>query len=120
MNNPEVIRDSEIKVINKNWGQLKWFANHELGNSKNMTVGMCILKPGKSNPKHSHPNCSEVLHVIQGRILHTFGRNEEIELNKGDTITIPKNYSHRAENIGHEDAVLLISFSTGKRETKGE
>ncbi len=120
MNKPKIIKASEIEIINKDWGQLKWFANYKLGNSKDMTVGMCILNPGKSNSKHSHPNCSEVLHVIQGRILHTYEKNKDIELNKGDTVTIPKSFPHRAKNIGNEDAVLMICYSSGKRKTKGE
>ena len=52
------------------WGALTWYANRELGNSTEMTVGRCVLKPGKSNPRHYHPNCSEIV-VVAGSALST-------------------------------------------------
>lgn len=120
MNKPTIVRTDEKKIINNDWGQLQWFANENLGDSKEMTFGMCILKPGMENPKHSHPNCSEILHVMKGKILHSYENDEDIELNKGDTIILPENFKHRAKNIGQEDAVLMIAFSSGKRKTEGE
>ncbi len=107
-------------MISKDWGHLKWFANENLGNSGDMTFGMCVLKPGKANPKHSHPNCAEILHVLQGTILHSYENDTDIELNEGDTIVLPENFKHRAKNIGQKEAVLMIAFSSGNRKTEGE
>ena len=28
------------------------------------------MKPGGSNPAHRHPNCEEVLHVLEGDVEH--------------------------------------------------
>ena len=102
------------------WGALTWYANRELGNSNEMTVGRCVLKPGKSNPRHYHPNCTEILVVVKGRIAHTDERGDETELNEGDAVTIPPNIWHRARNIGAEDAVLYIAFSSADRQTVSE
>jgi quercetin dioxygenase-like cupin family protein len=102
------------------WGNLTWFANRAIGNSDDMTVGRCILKPGHTNGRHYHPNCSETLVVIQGRIKHTITGDRETELDEGDTVVIPPNVRHCATNVGQIDAILFIAFSSADRQTVGE
>jgi len=111
---------SPSQILPFDWGELTWFASRELGNSEDMTAGRCILKPGAGNPKHYHPNCSEILVVIKGRISHTSGENQNTEMGEGDTVTIPANIWHSAQNIGPEEAVLFIAFSSADRQTIGE
>jgi quercetin dioxygenase-like cupin family protein/type 1 glutamine amidotransferase len=113
-----VIKRDDNKVIDMPWGQLRWFTSAELKNSRSMTTGVAIIQPGKSNPIHFHPNCDEVLHVIRGKISHKM--NEvTVEMNAGDSISIPQGVLHNATNIGTEDAVLGISFSSAYREAVG-
>lgn len=102
------------------WGRLTWFASRPLGNSEEMTIGRCVLKPGEKNPRHYHPNCSEILVVIQGRIRHTTAGDTETEMGEGDTVTVPANTWHSATNIGEGEAVLFIAFSSADRQTIGE
>jgi quercetin dioxygenase-like cupin family protein/type 1 glutamine amidotransferase len=101
------------------WGKLEWFASRALGNSTSMTTGLATISVGKSNPVHRHPNCDEVLHVIQGHIMHRVGE-QEYEMWAGDTVTIPEGTLHSARNMGTEDALLSISFSTPDRISIGE
>lgn len=113
-----VNRRAENKVSQNPWGELRWYTSAEMGNSRTMTTGVAIIKPGKSNPRHFHPNCEEILHVISGKIRHTM--NEvTVEMNAGDTVAIPQGVLHNATNIGTEDAVLAISFNTAFREAVG-
>lgn len=97
-------------------GALTWFASRQLGNSEAMTVGRATLPPGGMSPRHFHPNCEEILHVLQGSILHTTG-DEEAAMGPGDTVTIPAHVVHNARNIGDTDAILFICFSSADRET---
>lgn len=121
MPQPIIRRLSEATRKVENWGELTWFANREQGNSEDMTIGRCIIKPGHTNPKHHHPNCNEILVVVQGKISHTFGEDgTEIEMEAGDSLSIPANFKHQARNIGNEDAVLHISFSSADRQVVGE
>ena len=64
----QVLPQSKAHHQEFSWGNLTWFANRALGNSDEMTIGRCILKSGHTNGRHYHPNCSETLVVIQGRI----------------------------------------------------
>lgn len=114
-----VSRAADNKVLHFPWGRLDWYVSGELGNSDTMTTGLATVLPGKSNPRHFHPDCDEVLHVVQGHIRHTM--NERVvEMIAGDTVSIPAGTYHNATNIGTEDAVLAISFSSAWREAVGE
>jgi quercetin dioxygenase-like cupin family protein/type 1 glutamine amidotransferase len=114
-----VTRAADMQVLDQPWGKITWYASGELGNSQTMTVGEAVIKPGQQNPRHYHPNCDEVLHVLRGRILHTMG-SRQAEMSAGDTVSIPTGVHHNARNIGTEDAVLAISFSSAHREVIGE
>ena len=119
MDKIKILHLGEYKVEQMPWGSLTWFASKEGGNSESITLGKCVIKPGCSNPRHYHPNCEEVLHVIEGTIIHSF-LDTDVKMEKGSTIIISSNKHHNATNIGAEDAVMIISFSSNMRETVGE
>jgi quercetin dioxygenase-like cupin family protein len=114
-----VTRAADRQVIEQTWGRITWYASGPLGNSATMTVGEAVIRPGQENPRHYHPNCDEILHVMRGRILHSMG-TQQVEMTVGDTVSIPPGVRHNARNIGTEDAVLAISFSSAHREVIGE
>jgi mannose-6-phosphate isomerase-like protein (cupin superfamily)/type 1 glutamine amidotransferase len=114
-----VTRPSQNEVIEQPWGRLTWYVSGELGNSETMTVGQAVIRPGHENPRHYHPNCDEVLRVVQGRIRHTMG-DRTVEMSAGDVVSIPMGTRHNARNIGTENAVLDISFSSADRQVIGE
>ena len=114
-----VLKAKESVVEEFDWGKIYWFVSRKLGNSDKMTLGKCIIKPTCENPRHRHPNCEEVLHVLAGKIMH-YVEDKYFEMGTGDTITIPSNLLHSAKNIGTEDAILIIAFSSADRQTDGE
>ena len=116
MDNVSVLRANDATQEIFEWGDLLWFASRQLNNSSEMTVGRCRLKSGNSNDRHYHPNCEEVLIVLEGKISHSIG-DKELEMSAGDSIAIPPNIVHNARNIGSEDALLLITFSSADRKT---
>jgi quercetin dioxygenase-like cupin family protein len=116
----QLLHGDQADQLQFDWGALTFFAGRRLGNSAEMTIGRCLLKPGASNPRHYHPNCEEILVVMQGRIIHTAAGGGEVEMNEGDTVTIPRNIWHCARNIGENDALLFIAFSSADRQTIGE
>jgi len=120
MQKAKVLRANEGEFKEFQWGTLTWYASAKQNNSTDMTIGRCVIKPGQENPLHSHPNCSEVLVVLQGTVMHTIENGEEVELNPGDTITLPADLPHKARNATNSDVVLFIAFSSADRETRGE
>jgi quercetin dioxygenase-like cupin family protein len=77
------------------------------------------LNPGHANPRHSHPNCDEVLHVLCGRLEHSVG-DEVVVLEPGDTLVIPAGVPHQARTLGTEPADTVVAYSTGRREFRLE
>lgn len=108
------------EVLPFDWGRLYWYASGPQGTSNTMTVGKCVLKPGEANPKHYHPNCEEVLHVLSGRIDHFVDGKGWFKMGPGDTVAIAPNIWHQARNIGDDEAHLFICFSSADRQTVGE
>jgi quercetin dioxygenase-like cupin family protein/type 1 glutamine amidotransferase len=114
-----VLRQSDAVVERYSWGELQWFASRALGDSASTTLGRATIYPGQSNPLHRHPNCEEVLHVLEGRISQQVG-DEKYELRAGDTVVVPQGVLHSTRNIGTSNAVVLIAYPTADRLTAGE
>ena len=111
-----LLNASEASPLHMEWGSLTWFTSSAQGNSESLTTGLCVLKPGEGNPRHYHPNCDEVLHVLEGTILHSFD-DDEFPMGPGDTINIRREVVHNARNTGETEARLFICFSTADRQT---
>lgn len=112
-------RASDHQVEETGWGRLEWMVSGQLGNSATMTVGRCYIDAGQANPRHYHPNCDEVLHVLEGTIEHSLD-DQVVRMAAGDTISIPQGVMHNARNVGTERAVFVIAFSTPDRQAVGE
>lgn len=112
-------RAADHDVEEMDWGRLVWMVSGRQGNSSTMTVGRCYIDPDQANPRHYHPNCDEVLHVLEGTIEHTLD-DAVVVMNAGDTISIPQGVMHNARNIGSAQAVFVIAFSTADRQAVGE
>ena len=80
-----------------------------------MTVGLAVFDAGRSNPRHLHPNCEEVVFVLEGRVTHTLG-DEKTVLEAGDMIVIPRGLAHQVINEGAAAARCLIVFSSPDRQ----
>ncbi len=115
-----VVHRGEDKVIPQTWGELTWYVSADQHSSATMTVGKCVLRPGQQNPRHFHPNCDEVLHVLSGTIVQSLEDGRTETMKAGDTVSIPAGVHHSAKNIGTEDAVLFIAFSSAHRQVVGE
>lgn len=111
--------EAQQQRIEEAWGSLNWLAGRGLHNSENLTLGRVVIKAGHFNPKHSHPNCDEVLYLLQGKLMHVIGDQTYI-MEPGDTTLAPANVSHLAFSIGKENADMIVAYSSGTRELKKE
>jgi quercetin dioxygenase-like cupin family protein len=118
--NKNVIRKDGPEVIETSWGSLQWLVCGKNGTSKNMTLGRVTFKPCQANPPHSHPNCEEILYVVEGKIEHTLPEGGTTILSAGDSIVLPPGSKHFAKNIGNEEAVVIVTFNSADRKTVGE
>ncbi|MDF2439638.1 MAG: hypothetical protein JWN98_622 [Abditibacteriota bacterium] len=114
-----ITKSNEGEVLDFDWGRIEWLVSGAQQNSDTMTFGRVTIKAGSANPRHRHPNCDEILHLLTGHIEHSLG-DERFAMNAGDTISVPTGVLHNARSIGEEDAVMLICFSSPDRQTQGE
>ena len=110
--------ESDKDTITEDWGTLTWLASTALTDS-DITVGRVVIKPGKSNPRHCHDSCEEVLYLLQGQLTHSFA-DESTEMKAGDTIVVPPGIMHNAINTGDMDADMIVSYSSGTRDVRKE
>ena len=112
-----VCRADECEMVDVPWGRFVLGAARSLGNSTSLTFGRVTIHAGMSNPRHRHPNCDEILHVLSGRLEHSLG-DELFVMEAGDTISIPEGIWHQARAIGEQDAEIVICFSSADRITE--
>lgn len=112
-----VCRALDGEVLELPWGGIAWSASRQVGNSTTMTFGRAVIRAGQGNPRHRHPNCDEILHLLTGRLEHTLGDASFI-LEPGDTISIPVGVWHQARAVGGTDAEMVICFSSADRVTE--
>ena len=105
--------------VEETWGSLTWLASHELTRSPDITLGRVVIKQGMSNPKHSHPNCAEVLYLLRGQLWHVIGE-EAVPMQAGDTTVVPAGVPHIAFSVGDKDAEMIVAYPSGQRQFKAE
>lgn len=106
---------SQVKTVNEDWGTLTWLASRELTQCEGTTLGRVVIRPGKSNPRHRHNRCEEVLYLMRGRLRHTIG-DDAVVLEPGDTLRVPAGVFHNAVNIGDVDADMIVAYSSADRD----
>src|SRR5689334_22089181 len=79
------------------WGTIQWLVSGRQIPDSRLTFGYVEIKAGTKNPKHYHPNCDEVLFLIEGELDHSLGK-DIIHLTPGMAIHIPTGLSHDAVN----------------------
>ena len=115
-----IIRGTNVEAEKTEWGSLQWLVSANNKASENMTLGRVTFKPGQANPPHFHPNCEEILYVVNGTIEHTLPQGGTAILQAGDCIVLPKGSKHSARNTGTEEAVVIVVFDSAYRQTQGE
>ncbi|UCF91443.1 MAG: cupin domain-containing protein [Desulfobacterales bacterium] len=111
--------EAAAKVVVEDWGRLNWLAGRAVGNCEHLTLGRAMIKKGRSNPKHRHANCDEVLYLLQGKLEHIVGEQMLI-MEAGDTCVVPAGVLHVARSIGEEDADIIVAYSAGDRQYQEE
>lgn len=117
-NRQDVIRSTEsVEPAQLSWGRLSWLIGEEQTPGAEQTLGVVTILPGKRNPLHMHPNCEELLYVIEGEADHKLGE-EMFTIKAGDVIRIPRGVPHWARAKGDTPLLALISFSAPDRATE--
>lgn len=107
----------EVEPRTMSWGQLVWLIGETQTPGAEQTFGVVTILPGKRNPLHVHPNCEELLYVLDGEAEHKLG-DQTFSIKAGDVIRIPRGTPHWARATGDTSLVAVISFSAANRQTE--
>lgn len=99
------------------WGSIQWLCADQLIPDAQMTFGFVQISPGVKNPLHVHPNCDEVLYLIEGELDHSLD-GEIHHLTPGAAIHIRQGVRHDARNNGSVTARMVVAYSSGDRQTE--
>jgi quercetin dioxygenase-like cupin family protein len=113
--NDFVQRDVGASAEMAPFGRIEWAVRAGKPDGVEQTLGLAVFEAGGSNAAHYHPNCEEIVYVLEGEIQHTLG-DEVTTLWAGDVIVVPRNMHHRIINDGSKACRLLVMFSSPERE----
>jgi quercetin dioxygenase-like cupin family protein len=93
---------------------MEWLMEDTTDAQAGVSLARMTVEPGAISQAHRHPNCSEVVHLLAGRVQQRLD-NHWVTLNAGDTLLIPAGAVHQTRNRGDEQSVLMIAYSSGAR-----
>ena len=82
---------------------------------KGLSLYRLILAGGAFREPHWHPNANELSYCVRGALLVTiFGNGNErnaFTIGEGEMFFVPSGYLHAIENVGADEAEIVIAFS---------
>jgi len=97
-------------------GAIKWLCNDQIDPDAEQTFGIVYINAGEANPIHYHPNCEELIYILSGECDHLLG-DEVYPMKAGMMMRIPRGVKHKAINTGWAPVTMVISYSSGDRQT---
>jgi quercetin dioxygenase-like cupin family protein len=111
----QVRRDVGAAAETTDFGQVHWAVREHDPEGAEQTIGMATFDIGKGNVEHTHPNCEEVVFVLEGEVEHTLGE-QTTRLKAGDLIVVPRNVPHCLKNVGNAPVKACVIFSSPDRQ----
>lgn len=96
------------------WGAMEWLADDALRPGTGLSLARMTVRAGAVSPAHSHPDCTEVIHVLEGAVEQRVGGDRH-QLGPGATVVVPPGEIHASRALGPGDAVLVVAYSSGSR-----
>jgi quercetin dioxygenase-like cupin family protein len=93
---------------------MQWLMEDAIDARAGLSLARMTVAPGWTSPAHRHPDCSEAVHVLAGRVEQRRG-DDWVTLIAGETLLIPPGAVHQTRNLGSEVAVLMVAYSSGAR-----
>lgn len=110
-------RGTACEVQELPWGRMRWSVSRQLHDSTLMSFARVTLHAAEQMPRHRHPNCDEILHLLAGEIEHWLG-DDSFRMKPGDTLSIPAGFWHHARVLGETDAEWVSCYSSADRKTE--
>ena len=105
-------------------GSLRRVTAEDLPILKNLSLKRLVLAPGSIREPHWHANCNELTYCIKGTllvsILDSGSQFANFTLEQGQMFHVDSGSLHHIENIGDEEAELIVAFRHEMPEVGGD
>ena len=104
-----IIHESEVPEVEHPGRYMRWLANQDSLQAKNLSVCVIRVMPGETvRPAHSHPNSEELIYIItgSGKVMI---ENEVGDVKSGSAILFEQGKVHMLKNTG-DVAMKVICF----------
>ncbi|MDH3650348.1 MAG: cupin domain-containing protein [Saprospiraceae bacterium] len=107
----KIIHENEIPEIQHPGRYMRWLANADSLNAKNLSVCVIRVLPGETvRPAHSHPLSEELIYIIvgSGRVMV----EDEVEfVEAGSAVLFEQGKIHMLKNTGDEEMKVICFFA---------
>jgi quercetin dioxygenase-like cupin family protein len=93
---------------------MEWLADDGIAPGTGVSLARMTVNAGAISPAHCHPDCTEVIHVLEGEIEQRIG-DDRHRIVAGGTCVVPPGAVHASRAVGPDDAVLIVAYSSGSR-----
>jgi len=101
----------DVPVNRRRGGEIRVLLSPKTVGSTSGFFGVLALGPGEFVSEHYHPYSEEFIYVSAGELLVRLNGDEEITLEAGEGLMVPKNIRHRVMNVTDRPAVAPFHLS---------
>ncbi|MDR1827685.1 MAG: cupin domain-containing protein [Methylobacteriaceae bacterium] len=109
-----IVNVDNVETQKFDWGILQWLSEPRVTGADHMVTGIVTLEPGKGHARHNHPDCAEVLYVLEGSgeqgIYDDDDKLTTTRVTKGDLIYLKPSQFHSTINTGKDKMVILAVY----------
>jgi putative monooxygenase len=101
----------EVESNRRRGGDIRVLLSPKTVGATSGFMGVLRLQPGERVNEHYHPYSEEFIYVVRGAVTMRIDGSQEIKLNPGDGLMVPKNVRHRVDNQGVVEAFVVFHAS---------
>ena len=107
----KIIHENDVPEISHPGRYMRWLANEESLEPKNLSVCIIRVLPGEIvRPAHSHPKSEELIYIItgSGKVMI---ENEVGDVRSGSAILFEQGKIHMLKNTGETEMKVICFFA---------
>jgi quercetin dioxygenase-like cupin family protein len=89
---------------------VKWLVTSRSVGAEETVFGITVFPPGAQHEIHRHPNVEETEYIVKGSGVAQVG-DDNVELDAGELVFVPKNEYHGFHNTSDDVAVMLWCYA---------
>ncbi|MFC4587722.1 cupin domain-containing protein [Sphaerisporangium corydalis] len=102
------INAGQVAPNHRRGGDIRVLLGPKTAGATSGFMGVAFLRPGEHFTEHYHPYSEEFMYLVHGTVHARIDGDQEIVLEPGDALMVPKNVRHRIENTGTDEACLVF------------